>query len=112
MCRNLLQQLGLKVYVADINVEYITRLAARGAIASPINGLREMAGSIFQSLSIIDHFGNVCFGHHPLLTMDDSISTVGDMSTSDVVLTQASSKCNVDQGSSCQGYRSATLHQA
>lgn len=88
------------MYVANIDDEYITCLATRGAIASTINRLREMAGSILLSWSTMDHLENMCSGHHPLLTVEDSISPVGDMSTSDVAHMQASSRSNVDQGSS------------
>lgn len=53
ICCTRLLQLGLKVNVADINVEDITRLEMRGVIGSTLNGLREIAGSILLSRSIV-----------------------------------------------------------
>lgn len=89
MCRNLLQKSGHPVHVADLNAENVARLAALGAVASSLAGLRHSADTVFLSLPSIEQVEQVCFGADGLIIEGGSIRTVVDMSTSDVPRTRA-----------------------
>lgn len=89
MCRNLLQKSGCAVHVADLNAENLARLAALGAVASSLDGLRHAVDTVFLSLPSIDQVEEVCFGANALIVDGGTIRTVVDMSTSDVPRTRA-----------------------
>lgn len=89
MCSNLLHKSGCPVHVADLNAEAVARLAAQGAVASSLEGLRQSVHTVFLSLPSIDQVEAVCFGTGGLIVEGGSIRTVVDMSTSDVPRTRA-----------------------
>lgn len=89
MCSNLLHKSGCPVHVADLNAEAVARLAAQGAVASSLEGLRQSVHTVFLSLPSIDQVEAVCFGPDGLIVEGGSIRTVVDMSTSDVPRTRA-----------------------
>ena len=47
MCRNLMQKSGCAVHVVDLNSENVARLAALGAVASSVDGLRMSVDTVF-----------------------------------------------------------------
>lgn len=89
MCSNLLHKSGCPVHVADLNAEAVARLAAQGAVASSLEGLRQSVHTVFLSLPSIDQVEAVCLGTGGLIVEGGSIRTVVDMSTSDVPRTRA-----------------------